>query len=429
MNRSTRAALLAALAAAVFAGMGGGTAALAQTTYGVTRIPLPAGASDGRGRDVNRHGEVLGSSSAGLFYWKAGVNGGKPISIPNPPGDTGTATAHRLNDNGYVIASTPSSVFVWKYGVNANQSLALNPRPGGDGPQAALNNADQIVSHRQVMVEGGIVRHRACAWEKDASGVWILAELPPLPGDDTSRAYALSDNGLAVGVSYITADPAGSWWPPAEPMRLVAWRKDAAGAWQPIAIPAQIPDAFAYQVSGVNDAGQATGIWYNGATEAETPFFLDVNAATIVSIGTFGGAKSRVHGLNAYGQVAGWADGVDSPYYSRRAFTWDPTRGADNPLSLGTLGGSNSRAGADLYYRAINDAGYVVGVSLTSRDKASHGFVWDAARGMRDLNNITPNKAGFSELYGATAVGQSGHIVGQGIAKGVGQAYLLTPNP
>lgn len=86
---------------------------------------------------------------------------------------------------------------------------------------------------------------------------------------------------------------------------------------------------------------------------------------------------------------------------------------------LGTLGGSFSAA------RGINDAGVIVGASLTAGDTTHHGFLcW---RGdMRDLNAAIDPCSGW-EVLDAWAINSRGEILALAAANGRDHTVLLVP--
>ena len=84
---------------------------------------------------------------------------------------------------------------------------------------------------------------------------------------------------------------------------------------------------------------------------------------------------------------------------------------------LGTLGGG-LRSGAN----DINDFAEVVGYSETS--SGNHAFVWDAAAGMRDLNDLIAATGWV--LSSAIAINDAGDIVGTGTLDGQPHGFLLT---
>ena len=74
----------------------------------------------------------------------------------------------------------------------------------------------------------------------------------------------------------------------------------------------------------------------------------------------------------------------------------------------------------------INDSGLVVGNSSTANAN-SHAFLYDGST-MIDLNDLISPTSGWV-LLNATAINNSGQIVGSGTIDGQTNAYLLTPVP
>ncbi|MBI2826893.1 MAG: hypothetical protein HYX69_19635 [Planctomycetia bacterium] len=91
----------------------------------------------------------------------------------------------------------------------------------------------------------------------------------------------------------------------------------------------------------------------------------------VTDLGTLGGTDSRGWGLNAGGQVAGYAATTDDATVD--AFLWTPT--SPNATTgtikdLGTLGGTYA------WGVGINGNGQVAGVSATTGDAAEHATLW-----------------------------------------------------
>jgi len=106
-------------------------------------------------------------------------------------------------------------------------------------------------------------------------------------------------------------------------------------------------------------------------------FALSVTAAahaasyTVTDLGTLGGTDSLGWGINASGQVTGYAAMTDDETVD--AFLWNPTtpNGANGTMhDLGSLGGSFS------WGIGINAGGQVAGISATTGDAAEHATLW-----------------------------------------------------
>jgi probable HAF family extracellular repeat protein len=88
---------------------------------------------------------------------------------------------------------------------------------------------------------------------------------------------------------------------------------------------------------------------------------------------------------------------------------------------LGTLGGSTSIG------QGINASGQVTGYAYTTGN-ASHAFLYDIVHGMVDLNSLITPSSGWV-LNGGWAINDVGQIAGYGTIGGETHAFLLTPVP
>lgn len=107
----------------------------------------------------------------------------------------------------------------------------------------------------------------------------------------------------------------------------------------------------------------------------------------------------------------GWSylagdDAIDAFLYS-----------GDIMTDLGNLGGGFS------YAFGINDSGQVVGDSNTPGGGPTHAFLYSGGV-MIDLNSLLPLSSGWV-LQSATAINDSGQIVGMGTVNGQTHAFLL----
>jgi probable HAF family extracellular repeat protein len=159
---------------------------------------------------------------------------------------------------------------------------------------------------------------------------------------------------------------------------------------------------------GINASGQVTGDSFPtgvGVSRSHaflwTPTTPNGASGTMIDLGTLGGTSSYGQGINASGQVAGYAytDGNDEVY----AFLWTPTSPngvSGTMLPLGTLGGTDSVG------LGINAGGQVVGYSSTTGDVVLHAFFYDGS--MHDLGTL----GGTGESY-AYGINDSGQVTGE----------------
>jgi probable HAF family extracellular repeat protein len=168
--------------------------------------------------------------------------------------------------------------------------------------------------------------------------------------------------------------------------------------------------------SSINDNGVVVG------NTGASPFEQFSPSACVYSNGTISGIKnlatySRATGINASGQVVGWADDYATWYgfvYSNGTMT--SLRG------LGSIYGWTA-SWAD----AINNNEQVVGAAY-GRSGPKHAFLYCSGT-MTDLNDLIASSSGWT-LNEASAINDYGCIVGFGSnSSGQEHAFLLTPVP
>ncbi|SEO41594.1 PEP-CTERM protein-sorting domain-containing protein [Nitrosospira multiformis] len=161
-------------------------------------------------------------------------------------------------------------------------------------------------------------------------------------------------------------------------------------------------------------AALTTGLSFVNHANAQThtAFLVDLNSRTAVDLGTLGGWWSLANGINDAGQVVGYSLTADR---NTHAFITGPD--GVGMRDLGTLGGGWSEA------RGINDAGQVAGYSYTA-DGNSHAFITGPdGVGMRDLGTL-----GGSGSY-AFGINDAGQVAGYSLtADGNSHPFITGPD-
>ena len=193
-------------------------------------------------------------------------------------------------------------------------------------------------------------RNRAAYWYYDAVSGPAPAVALTTPGDEQSTAFAVNQAEEIAGWSYLVQIPRAIRWTP---------------------------------------AGSAK--------------FL----------GDFGGGSGQAAGINALGQIAGYATAADALSH---LFLWDPQPAPNG--SLNDLGAS----GVDIQAVDVNLGGTIVGGARLGAGDLQRAFVWRSPGSLAFL----PDSG--RQSY-ATAVNYAGVVVGFVNTSTVLQAVRWTPNP
>jgi probable HAF family extracellular repeat protein len=164
---------------------------------------------------------------------------------------------------------------------------------------------------------------------------------------------------------------------------------------------------------GINAAGTIVGV---SRTAGGVPHAFAYANGVMTDLGTLGGTESHGNGINDVGQIVGYSMITGG---QTRAFLW-----ANGTMTnLGALGGTDS------YGYGINAAGQIVG-ELVLSGGVSHAMYYMGGQ-MYDLNALTNlSGSGLTRLDWATAINDSGQIVGIGTATdGSQHGFLLTAIP
>ncbi|MCB9852668.1 MAG: DUF3466 family protein [Phycisphaerales bacterium] len=274
------------------------------------------------------------------------------------------------------------------------------------------------------------------------AAIWDGApvDLGTIDVDTQSIAYAISDSGAVVGVSYNYGDlqphafmwqsgvltPLGQFSPHDinDSGVIVGHRTlfNAQSLWVEQAcrwtggalVDLSSLGGYSSQALAINADGAIAGesqladnmtvracLWLAG-----TPHNLGALSASAT-------AKSAASDLNGAGQIVGWSETAGGPIHAC-LFEVDVNGLVVSRVDLGALSGSSSIA------MGINESGVVVGAS------DYRGFVWDAGV-MTDLNDLIPPGEGW-KITRAVAINDSGVIAADGDLLGFTHAVLLTPN-
>ena len=238
-----------------------------------------------------------------------------------------------------------------------------------------------------------------------------------------------------------------------------------AAAIQPLTIPANFIRA---DPSGINNAGQVVGVALLAGSVQHAYYHSGVAGDVAIDLSTLGSTFSHAYAINSSGVVVGdsaLADGSD------RAFLYS---GAGPMMDLGVLAGATGSyardvndvgqivgyaavsghnvaaykpAGAGAWQalpvpadarqsqaNSINNYGYIVGtvtgIGLNSSETYPVLWLNDANHTMINLeqwlDNTSPSEGSSWRLRGATAISESGYIVGWGLyTNNTDQPFLL----
>ena len=275
----------------------------------------------------------------------------------------------------------------WTTSTVADLGTSLNTP---DSEASAINSAGSAVGY-----SGSGVSTRAILF---AGGTSFT--LQALSSSHTNtRALAINSNGVAVGYSGI-----GSTVSLESP---VIW---SANSVQPL----PTLGGFYGRATSLNDAGTIVGysavagnsysratIWKNGIAS---------------DLGTLGGAYSFANSISTAGTIVGRSTLAGNA--TGRAAIWNEGQ----ILSIDTLGGDWSEA------LDINNVGQVVGSAYTTGNESIHAFLWQDGT-LIDLNNSVASLPTDLVLTHASAINDSGLIVGQAIYSSSGRntSFVLTP--
>jgi len=234
-----------------------------------------------------------------------------------------------------------------------------------------------------------------------------------------STALDLNNNGDIVGAIHAYQQP-----------RPFIYNFQAGGA--PVVLDPIAGDTWAVAVS-LNESGDVVGLSGTGNWEQErNGFFRRATTSTVENLGQLW----EMWSLSGSGLVTGMkhfsGPKTSGGYTIGNAFRLDVNA---DPLTFEDLGYSSAGGYAASVGRGINDGGVVVGHSVPDYAGGStqdwRAFVHfpdgSADAGFHDLDDLVEGGAGW-KLSTATAVNNSGVIVGWGDYQGQWRGFRLTPD-
>lgn len=294
-------------------------------------------------------------------------------SLAQPPGG-------RYNVVEYAVLDSPGTVSVVRHINNRNEaaagfkgqdrrkmSQAFILAPGGPLDITAGINTDNAVAYglNDAGEVAGAFNTNSALRPFRSVRRSSFRELSLLPQDTGGAAYAINENGEAVG--YSTGGNGA---------RAVSWTR--AGVIQALPTPAGTTS----RALDINPRGDVVGVVEEQPSRAALwPGKGAFVKGALVRLDPLQGfLGSEAVSINERGDVVGFSVGVAGALDRNRAVLW--RAGSIVPIDLGTLlgGGTFSRA------RDVNVRGEVVGVSTS--DEGEHAFIWTEAGGMVDLNSL-----------------------------------------
>jgi len=299
-----------------------------------------------------------------------------------------------------------------------------------------INNFNKIVGS----VGGAAVNPRPTLWEF-SGGAWTVTNLGTLPGGDYYSARSINDAGKVVGI-YEKGYYSGAFYvnpggaiadlpsPGGAGTNIDAYGVNTAGVMTGMAngspytydgiafsyLPKPAGSPWWFNAFAINNAGQVAGKGQMGIATS-TPFLYTPGSGTLAMqlLGAHGGAI----GLNDNGVSVGWSN-VTTDGGLGHPVMWNA---AGQIFDLGTLGHGSGQTNRGA--NAINNQGTIVGSSVTTNYQ-DHAFVYTAAAGIQDLNNLllNPGDLGTEFLTEAYGINENGYIVG---VTNANHPFLLTP--
>lgn len=344
---------------------------------------------------INIEGEVAGNVNGAAAIWTA-AGGIRQLGL-RPNGTFSRAAG--INDLG-TVAGTADGVGVMDFDAFGLQDCSELTQPFAWSKATGFKTAQTIPS-----VQISFINEFPCGQQDYATGINLFGQIVGSNMDIATYKYGFVWTGSS-GLSLLTGD-------------------------------------FQSSANAINDFGVVAGQIGNNILNVASHAAIWTNGVQL-DLGTLAGnasvwtACSGAAAVNDMKQVVGWSGTTassftpcDDIFFSQapvHAFLWTSAAGMRD---LGTLPGDTESVALK-----INIFGTAIGMSGNSAIEnpqeeyaltvVGHPFVWSAATGMRDLNDLLHPGSGWV-LNSAADINAWGQIVGTGTFKGEVHGFLLTP--
>lgn len=320
-----------------------------------------------------------------------------------------TSGASAINDLGQVVGTSDASnvnwyAFVWNMNSGMQGLGTLGGPWWGNSVAHDINDIGQIVGAANAPGDND----HAFFWQNGN-----MVDLGTL-GGEVSVASRINNSGQIIGPSDASQGPS---------LDLRSFLYDGGTMRD---LTGLVPGMTGWELRSVQDINnQGEMLGYGLSPMGDIHSIIWDGGSGFWDIGLSGNPFGSVYRISDARQVIGMVYG-----HSHLA-VWNEIDGVRDLGSLGGLGRMVGYSHGRDYYTgpwSINKAGDIVGMLPISGSNAQHGFIWSAAGGLQDLNNLFPPGSGWV-IFVARDINNLGQIVGEGVYAGNRRALLLTPWP